>query len=89
MEDWHVNFDESAERDFVKLDKSLKIRVGEKLDWLSKNFEKITPVGLSDNWSGYFKLRIGDYRIVYKIMLVDREIKVVAIEHRSKIYKRK
>jgi mRNA interferase RelE/StbE len=34
--------------------------------------------------SGYWKLRIGDYRVVYKI--VKKEVWILAILHREKIY---
>jgi mRNA interferase RelE/StbE len=35
---------------------------------------------------GYWKLRVGDYRIVFKIM--DREIYILRIIHRKKVYER-
>ena len=33
---------------------------------------------------GYWKLRVGDYRIVYKV--VKNEIRVLGIIHRKKVY---
>jgi len=34
---------------------------------------------------GYWKLRVGDYRVVFKI--VDKEVWVLGIIHRKKVYK--
>jgi mRNA interferase RelE/StbE len=35
---------------------------------------------------GYWKLRVGDYRIVFKI--VDHEIYILVIIHRKKVYEK-
>lgn len=35
---------------------------------------------------GYWKLRVGDYRVLYKI--TGRKVEILAIGHRSQIYKR-
>ena len=39
---------------------------------------------LKGNLKGYRKLRVGDYRIVYKVY--DAEIRVLGIRHRKDIY---
>ena len=39
---------------------------------------------LKGNLKGYRKLRVGDYRIVYKVY--DTEIRVLGIRHRKDIY---
>ena len=35
---------------------------------------------------GYWKLRVGDYRVVFKIM--DQEIYILGIIHRKKVYEK-
>ena len=35
---------------------------------------------------GYWKLRVGDYRVVFKIM--DQEITILGIIHRKKVYEK-
>ena len=44
MPSWSVYFEESASRDFRKLDRSIQIRITEKLDWFSNNFEHINNI---------------------------------------------
>jgi len=56
---------------------------------MRKNFDQITPLPLGDKWRGFFKLRIGDWRVVYEIEISKRLITIHYIDHRDKIYKRK
>jgi len=89
MAKWNLVFDSSAEKDFKKLDKKLKERIVEKLDWLSKNFDNLIPLPLTGEWRGFFKLKIGDWRVIYKVNWDKNQIIVYAIGHRKKIYKKK
>ncbi|MDX2229831.1 MAG: type II toxin-antitoxin system RelE/ParE family toxin [Leptolyngbyaceae cyanobacterium bins.349] len=47
---------------------------------------KITPQPLSNNLSGFFKLRVGDYRVVYEFSRPEQTITVDRVGHRSNIY---
>jgi mRNA interferase RelE/StbE len=89
MPKWILDFTPEAERDFKKLDKSLKKRISEKLDWLLKNFDNLIPSPLSGKWQGFFKLRVGDWRVIYKVEWGKKKIIVYLIDRRDKIYKRK
>jgi mRNA interferase RelE/StbE len=89
MPKWILDFTPEAERDFKKLDKSLKRRISEKLDWLLKNFDSIIPLPLTGKWQGFFKLRAGDWRVIYKVEWEKNRIIVYLIDRRDKIYKRK
>ena len=85
---WFLSLTPEAESDLRKLDKNLKRRVSEKLDWLAVNFDKINPLKLSGDWQGYYKLRIGDLRVIYEIKWGKSLIIVRLIDWRDKIYKR-
>lgn len=89
MEKWFVVFVSEAENDLENLNQILRKRIVAKLDWLQNNFDEITPLALGNEWKGFFKFRIGDWRIVYKIDWDKNKIIIVLIDHRSKIYKRK
>jgi len=61
-------------------------RILRKIRWLSDNFNDVNPQALSANLSGLFKLRVGDYRVIYSF---DAEIQIITIHqigHRRDIY---
>ena len=70
------------------LDKPIRQRILEKLFWLEANFDDILPRSLSNKLSRYYKLRVGDWRIVYLVIQEAQEISVIAIDHRKDIYNR-
>ena len=84
---WHVKISQEAEKELKNLDDFDRTRIIEKLEWIGKNFDSITPIALGADWRGFYKFRIGDYRVIYKIDWDEKVIFVVAIGHRSKIYK--
>jgi len=69
---YQVEFHPSAAQDFEGLDQIVADRVLKKLAWLAANFESIKLEPLTDPLAGLFKLRVGDYRVIYQ---ADREKK--------------
>ena len=84
---WQINFEPEAEDDLLGLDRVVNERILDKLTWLEKNFHNITPIPLGYVLAWVFKLRIGDYRVLYEIKQKEHLINIVAAGHRSKIYK--
>lgn len=74
--------------DLDKLDAQIKKRVLAKLVWLVNNFEYITPIPLGEPLRGFFKLRVGDWRIAYEVGDFRKLVTVHAIDRRDKIYKK-
>ena len=85
---WRVEFSKAGERDLSALDKPVRREIIDRLEWLAENFESTTPLPLHGQWKGFFKLRIGDWRIIYMFDASNKLISVRAIDHRSKIYRR-
>lgn len=86
---WRVEFLKTGERDLGALDRPERRDVIERLEWLAENFEHVTPLPLHAEWRGFFKLRVGDWRIIYRFDQQKSLIMVHVIDHRSKIYKRR
>ncbi|MBI5328360.1 MAG: type II toxin-antitoxin system RelE/ParE family toxin [Deltaproteobacteria bacterium] len=81
----NVEWTKDALDDLQRLDKPVGRRILNKITWLSQHFNNITPEPLSGELSGAFKLRVGDWRVIYT---VEKEVIVIqAIGHRREIYK--
>ncbi|MFZ6016021.1 MAG: type II toxin-antitoxin system RelE family toxin [Nitrospirota bacterium] len=80
-----VEWEKEALDDLQKIDGPIVKRILNKISWLSQHFDNITPEPLSGGFSGTFKLRVGDWRVVYTLE-ADRII-IKAIGHRSEIYR--
>ena len=87
--EWAVKFSISAERDFARLDSTIRRRIIEKLEWLEDHFDETVSDTLHGEFSEFLKLRVGDWRVVYTVAREKRIITVHYIDHRDKIYKRK
>ena len=80
-----IYWTEDAIKDLERLDNPIEQRVLKKISWLSNNFERITPEPLSGEFKGTFKLRIGDWRVVYTVE--GQTLIIQFIAHRREIYK--
>ena len=67
-------FTEDAAADLARLDKAVAARIVSKLEWLAQNAETVQHVALTGDWSGYYRLRVGDYRAIYTL---DREGRLI------------
>jgi len=84
---YRVRFKPEAIDDMENLDRIIAQRVLNKIRWLQDNFENVIPETLEGEFKECFKLRVGDWRVVYT---VDRNEKIITIHlvgHRSKIYR--
>ncbi len=81
-----VDWTDDAIEDLQKLDKPIAKRILTKISWFSQHFNNITPEPLSGKMAGTFKVRVGDWRIVYTI---EKDVIVIqAVGHRREIYSR-
>ena len=72
--------------EFEQLDKSVRRQLFRKLDEMQRtSFEHFSHQALKGpQFKGLFKLRIGDWRLIYRI--VDGELVFVTLGHRSEVY---
>ena len=89
MPKWDIVFVPESEDDLERLSPTIRKRIIKKLDWFQNNFDTITPLALGGKWQDFFKFRVGNWRVIYQIDWSTYEIIIIAIDHRSKIYKRK
>ncbi len=78
---------DAAEDDLTRLDRAAAQRIISRIQWLAKHFDEIKPELLTGTLTGFFKLRAGDYRIIYKVPKDENLIVIHRIGHRREVYK--
>jgi mRNA interferase RelE/StbE len=79
-----LELDDSAKQNFYECDTALQQKLLEKLTWFLQN--DVLPEPLEGNFKGFYKLRVGDYRIVYEFETPTTML-IRLIGHRSRVYK--
>lgn len=85
---WSVTYTKRGEASFAEIDAEAQRRIDKKLQWLADNFDAIDPQPLSGPLAGSYKLRVGDYRVIYEFDRATHTIWVLLVGHRSTIYDR-
>lgn len=81
-----VKWGASALDDLENIDSVIVERILGKVTWLEKNLSTIVPEQLGWGLRGLYKLRVGDYRIIYSLQ---REVILIqAVKHRREVYKK-
>lgn len=80
-----VRWTRGALADLEGLDRRVAERVVKRVGWLARSYDRVAPEPLSGEFKGTFKLRVGDYRMVYTVEADSIVIRMV--EHRREIYR--
>lgn len=85
---YNVVYDEKVYKDLKSLDKSIAKRILNQIE--TKLAADPVHLGkeLTGEFKGYYRFRVGDYRVVYKISQTEVLILVLRISHRKDIYDR-
>jgi len=86
---WSIKVSSIAERYFEKLDKTRRRQIKEKLPALSRRqnpLENIQVKALTGDLKGFYRLRVGDYRIIFALLKEEKVIAVVNILPRGNAY---
>lgn len=60
-----VELSEEAEKDLDDLDKTIRERIIKRIQRLADHAADVLHESLTDNWSGYQRIKTGDWRIIY------------------------
>lgn len=80
---------EGAADDLARLDKTSGRRVIERIRWLATNIDAIRNEALKGSLSGLYKMRAGDYRIIYEVLHGEQVLLIHAVGHRREIYRKR
>lgn len=79
----------AASRELARLDRSAAQRIVERIRWLAEKVEEVRLETLKGDLAGLYKLREGDYRIIYELIRKEKVIIIHSIGHRRDVYQRK
>jgi mRNA interferase RelE/StbE len=85
MTTYAVEFTKSAQKELNKLPRSIAIRIAVAITKLAENprVGKVRPMVGVRSW----RLRVGDYRVIYDISDYKLNILIIRVRHRKDAYK--
>ena len=86
---YRIRILDAATRELEKLDKPVGRRIVRRIYWLAENLDAIKPTALTGDLVGLYKLRVGDYRVVYEILRPEQTLVIHLIGHRREIYRKR
>jgi mRNA interferase RelE/StbE len=88
MATYRIRFRSAARRDFAQLPPLVKARLGRAIDALRQEPRPAGALLLTGHASSIWRIRVGDYRVLYQILDDDLIVLVVGIPHRREAYRR-
>ncbi len=85
---YQIRILDAAARDLARLDPAVARRVVNRIRWFAENLDDIKPEAFAGDFVGFYKLRIGDHRVVYEILHSEQVIVIHLIGHRREIYRK-
>lgn len=84
---YRIEFAPRAARDFKSLDGSIQRRIKQRIDSLAEN---PFPSGIKklEGEDELYRLRVGDYRVLYQVQGKVLVILIVGVGHRREVYRR-
>lgn len=85
MADYTITFARSARKELESFDAQIVKRIFPKIESLAR---EPRPVGCRKlkGEKNLWRIRIGDYRVVYAVYDDERRVDIIAVRHRSKAY---
>ncbi|MFC1611288.1 type II toxin-antitoxin system RelE/ParE family toxin [Myxococcota bacterium] len=85
-ESYRIEFRPAALRDLESLDKKIQVRLGKKIQKLATN-PRPSGVKKLAGEDGFWRVRVGDYRIIYSIEDDRLVVLVIRVRHRREVYR--
>jgi len=86
MPDYTITFARSARKELEELDEKLVNRIFQKIEALATNPRPSGCRKLVGN-KHLWRIRVGDYRIVYAVYDDKNLVDIIAVRHRKDVYK--
>jgi mRNA interferase RelE/StbE len=85
MTQYEIQFKSSAAKEFRKLAPEIKTRIRESIDTLKMEPRPIGVKKLAGE-TDLYRIRVGDYRVIYEIDDTEQIVLVTRVRHRREVY---
>jgi mRNA interferase RelE/StbE len=85
MKRYEVLIAASADKELAKMQRILRERIIEKCDEIGKDPRGVDSKKLDE---ATYRVRVGDYRIVYHVNDPERKVVITRVRHRREVYRR-
>jgi mRNA interferase RelE/StbE len=86
---YQVRVLDSAATDLAAIDRDVARRILARLRWLAAHVTELPLEPLAGEFSGFYKLRVGAYRVIYQPLHDEPIIVVHTVGHRRDVYRRR
>lgn len=89
MATYAIEFVKSARKEFERLPVKMRAKTAEALHLLAQNpYSELLKIKKMKGAADLYRIRLGDYRVLYKLRNDRLVVIVIKIGHRSEVYKR-
>jgi mRNA interferase RelE/StbE len=86
---YRIRILERAANELARLDKPVRNRIIDRINWLAANVDATRLETLSADLAGLCKLRVGDYRVIYEVLHDEQVVLIHLVGHRRDIYRKR
>jgi mRNA interferase RelE/StbE len=83
---WSLRFYTGVEETLATLDRPVVERIARKLRWLTQFAAVVRHRPLRAGLAGLYKLRVGDWRVIYQLVEDEHVVLVLRLGHRRDVY---
>jgi mRNA interferase RelE/StbE len=87
MNEYRVLYARSAKHELDKLPREVAARIAETVVHLKDDPRPVGSIKLKGTSVGDYRLRVGDYRVVYDVEDEAKSVIVVRVQHRREVYR--
>ncbi len=84
---YSLEYADTATNDLSRLDDTIAQRVRDAVSRLVETADNARHIALTGRYRGQFRLRVGNYRVLYRLDRNRRLITIVSVDHRSEAYR--
>jgi mRNA interferase RelE/StbE len=89
LKGYRIYFTNQAKRDIKKLEKADAKDILEKLEDLVEGKENLDVTPLEGSSTPLYRLRVGNYRVIYEVWKHTITVAVIEIGHRKEVYRKR